>query len=73
LPETSPVAGRAIKEVLLPSESLISLIVDPGGVPRIPSGETRLNPGDALVVVTRRENQEMLREALIGSTHGLDT
>jgi trk system potassium uptake protein TrkA len=73
LPDTSPVAGRSVREVLLPSESLISLIVDPGGVPRIPSGETRLNAGDALVVVTRRENHEMLREALIGSTHGLDT
>ena len=52
---------------------LYAFSVDPGGVPRIPSGETRLNAGDALVVVTRRENHEMLREALIGSTHGLDT
>jgi len=73
LPETSPVAGRSVREVLLPPESLISLVVDPGGVPRIPSGDTRLNPGDALVVVTQRESTELLREALIGSTHGLDT
>jgi Trk K+ transport system NAD-binding subunit len=62
-----------VREVLLPPESLVSLIVDPGGVPRIPSGDTRLNPGDALVVVTRKESAPMLREALIGSTHGLDT
>ncbi|MBI2764355.1 MAG: TrkA family potassium uptake protein [Chloroflexi bacterium] len=73
LPETSPVAGRSIREVLLPPESLISLVVDPGGVPRIPSGDTRLQAGDALVVVTRRESAAVLREALIGSTHGLDT
>jgi trk system potassium uptake protein TrkA len=73
LPETSPAAGRSVREVLLPPESLVSLIVDPGGVPRIPSGDTRLNPGDALVVVTRKESAPMLREALIGSTHGLDT
>lgn len=73
LPETSPVAGRSVREVLLPPESIISLVVDPGGVPRIPSGDTRLNPGDALVVVTQRESTELLREALIGSTHGLDT
>ena len=73
LPETSPVSGRSIREVLLPPESLISLVVDPGGVPRIPSGDTRLNPGDALVVVTRRESSPLLRAALIGSTHGLDT
>jgi trk system potassium uptake protein TrkA len=73
LPDTSPVAGRSVREVLLPPESLISLVVDPGGVPRIPSGETRLNAGDALVVVTRRESLEVLRASLIGSTHGLDT
>lgn len=73
LPETSPVIGRAVREILLPSESLISLIVDPGGVPRIPSGETRLHAGDALVIVTRHESEEWLREAFIGSSHGLDT
>jgi trk system potassium uptake protein TrkA len=73
LPESSPVAGRSVREVLLPPESLISLVVDPGGVPRIPSGETRLNAGDALVVVTRNESLDVLREALIGATHGLDT
>lgn len=73
LPETSPVVGRSVREVLLPAESLISLIVDPGGVPRMPSGETRLYAGDALVVVARHESLPMLKEQLIGSTHGLDT
>lgn len=73
IPETSPVAGRSVREVLLPAESMISLIVDPGGVPRMPSGDTRLNAGDALVVVTRKESLPMLREVLIGSTHGMDT
>ncbi len=73
LPETSPVIGRSVREVMLPSESLISLIVDPGGVPRIPGGETRLHAGDALVLVTRQESIGWLRDALIGSTHGLDT
>ncbi len=73
LPDTSPVVGRSIREVLLPPESLICLVVDPGGVPRIPSGETRLHAGDALVVVTRREALEMLREAVVGTAHGLDT
>jgi trk system potassium uptake protein TrkA len=73
LPETSPAAGRSVRDVLLPPESLVSLIVDSGGVPRIPTGDTRLNPGDSLVVVTRKESAPMLREALIGSTHGMDT
>lgn len=73
LPETSPVVGRSVRDVLLPAESLISLIVDPGGVPRMPSGETRLYAGDALVVVARHESLPMLKEQLIGSSHGLDT
>ena len=73
LPETSPVAGRSVREVLLPAESFISLIVDPGGVPRMPSGDTRLAAGDALVVVGRKESLHILKEQLIGSTHGLDT
>lgn len=73
LPERSPAVGRSVREVLLPPESLISLVVDSGGVPRIPSGETRLSPGDVLVVVTRKECLDLLRDALIGATHGLDT
>jgi trk system potassium uptake protein TrkA len=73
LPDTSPVIGRSVREVLLPPESLISLIVDPGGVPRMPSGDTRLHAGDALVVVAHKQSLPALREALVGSTHGLDT
>jgi trk system potassium uptake protein TrkA len=73
LPESSPVAGRSIREVLLPPESLISLVVDSGGVPRIPSGDTRLSAGDVLVIVTRNDVIDLVRKALIGTVHGLDT
>ncbi|MEO6398334.1 MAG: TrkA family potassium uptake protein [Tepidiformaceae bacterium] len=73
IPDTSPVIGRSVREVLLPPESLISLVVDSGGVPRMPSGDTRLTAGDAVIVVTRPDSLPMLREILIGSTHGLDT
>ena len=73
LSETSPAVGRTAREVLLPPEALIALIVDQGGSPRIPSADTRLSPGDALVVVVRSNTRETLREALIGATHGLDT
>jgi trk system potassium uptake protein TrkA len=73
LPETSPVSGRSIREVLLPPESLISLVVDSGGVPRIPSGDTRLSAGDVLVIVTRNDVIDLVRKALIGTVHGLDT
>ena len=73
LPVNSPAAGRAVRNILLPPESLITLIVDERGSPRIPDGNTVVNAGDALVLVTRREGVESLKEALIGSTHGMYT
>ncbi len=73
LSETSPAVGRTARDVLLPPEALIALIVDQGGSPRVPSADTRLNPGDALVVVVRSDTKDTLKEALIGATHGLDT
>ncbi len=73
LSATSPVVGRTPREVLLPPESLIALIVDSGGVPRVPAADTTLTAGDALVVVTRAESRSMLGEALIGGAHGFDT
>ena len=42
-------------------------------MPRLPGGDTRLNSGDALVIVTGKETLPTLREVLIGTTHGLDT
>ena len=48
-------------------------MLDPNGTPQVPSGETVIEPGDALVMVTRKENAEQLRQALLGETHGLDT
>jgi len=39
----------------------------------MPSGDTRLSAGDALVIVSRKESLGILKEQLIGSTHGLDT
>jgi trk system potassium uptake protein TrkA len=73
LSETSPAVGRTARDVLLPPEALIALIVDQGGSPRVPSADSRLNPGDALVVVVRSDTRDALKEALIGATHGLDT
>ena len=73
LPQNSPAAGRAVQNILLPTESLIALIVDEQGAPRIPHGDTIVYTGDALVLVTRKEGVDALKEALIGTTHGLDT
>lgn len=73
LPQVSPAAGRTVSELWLPAESLILLVVDPAGMPRVPAGDTPLEVGDALVVVTRKESVDRLKQALVGEAQGMDT
>ncbi len=73
LSETAPVVGYTPRDLLLPQDSFVALIIDSGGVPRVPGADTTLTAGDALVVVTRAESKDRLREALIGRAHGFDT
>ncbi|HXG35657.1 MAG TPA: TrkA family potassium uptake protein [Dehalococcoidia bacterium] len=64
IPPDAAVVGRRIQDLLLPQQSLIVLIVDPDGTPKIPSSETRLQADDALLAVTRVETVDRLREIL---------
>lgn len=73
IPPQAIVAGKALKDILLPPDTMISLVIDPGGMPRIPSGDTILHGEDAVVVVTRSESELALRHALTASAVGLDT
>lgn len=65
IPPDSAVVGRRVRDLLLPQQSLIALIVDPDGTPKIPSGETVLQPEDAVVAVTKLEALDRLREILM--------
>ena len=64
VPPHSAVVGKKIRELLLPQQSLVSLIIDEDGVPRVPSSETVIRAGDEILVVTRRENEDALRSVL---------
>ncbi len=64
VPSDSFVVGKPIRDILLPHQSLISLIVDTEGHPRIPTGETVIHAGDEVVAVTMRESEGALRTAL---------
>lgn len=66
LPERSPVAGKPLKEVLLPQGSLIILLVDTDGTPRLPSGESVLRGGDEVIAITRGDTEDALRAVLAG-------
>lgn len=64
VPARSRIVGTAIKELLLPHESLIVLVISQDGVPRSPSPDTIIAAEDEIVAVTRRENEDTLRAVL---------
>jgi trk system potassium uptake protein TrkA len=64
VPGDSSVVGKALREVLLPSQSLIWGIVDAEGNPKAPTPETIVHAGDEVVAVTLQESEEALRAAL---------
>jgi len=67
IPPEAQVVGRPIKGILLPQQSLITLIVGSDGQPRLPTNDTIIQAGDEIVAVTMLENEEGLRSALIGT------
>ncbi len=67
VPAESSVVGKPIRDLLLPHQSLISLIIDAEGHPRVPTAETVIHAGDELVAVTMLESEAALRTALTSS------
>jgi Trk K+ transport system NAD-binding subunit len=65
IPEGSRVIGRAIREILLPYQSMICLVIGEDGQPKVPTGDTILHMADEVVAVSPRESEEALREALM--------
>jgi trk system potassium uptake protein TrkA len=68
VPPDAAVVGKSIRDILLPHQSLISLVVDSAGQPRVPTNETVIHEGDEVVAVTMKESEEALRAALTGPT-----
>lgn len=63
LPHSS-VIGRKIKDAGLPPGCLVSLLVRKGQKPYVPGDDTILQADDQLLVVTKPEQETMLRELL---------
>lgn len=66
IPGTSPVVGKQIRDVKLPPESLVPLIISKGKRPRVPNEYTVLQSEDQVLAVTRPESETELRTALTG-------
>jgi trk system potassium uptake protein TrkA len=73
VPDVSAVVGKKVGEILLPQQSIIALIVDEQGEPRVPKVDTVVRAGDEVVAVTRTENEDALRAVLTSpASYGQD-
>ncbi len=66
IPAGSASVGKAIKELSLPPESILSLIIRKERKPIVPTTNTILRAEDQVVAVTPPESEDALRAALIG-------
>ncbi len=64
-PESATV-GKAVKQLKLPKESKLALIIPTEGSARAPAPATVLKAGDQIIAVTTPETKDALQEALRG-------
>ena len=64
VPRDATIAGRQIRQLLLPPGALICLIIDEDGTPHLPQPDTTIDGGDILVAAVSIEVEEALRTAL---------
>lgn len=67
IPRGAPSIGKRVKDLPLPPESILSLVISATGGPQVPNGDTVLQADDEVVAVTRLDQENALRLALIGS------
>jgi trk system potassium uptake protein TrkA len=64
-PESSTV-GKAVKELNLPRESKLALVIPAEGSAHVPAAHTVLHSGDQIIAITPPETKEALMSALSG-------
>jgi trk system potassium uptake protein TrkA len=65
LPETSPCRGKAIRELNLPTDTVIASVIRNGKL-LIPRGDTRLETGDEILAISTVAAEKPLRNILVG-------
>ncbi|MFC1874890.1 potassium channel family protein [Chloroflexota bacterium] len=66
LPDSTTI-GKQVRELSLPPESILSLIIRKERKPTVPTSNTTLQEGDQIIAITRPESVEALKSALTGS------
>jgi trk system potassium uptake protein TrkA len=67
IPAGSASIGRKIKDLALPAETMLSLIVRPGQKPVIPGPDTVISADDQVIAIAPADAEESLRSVLTGS------
>lgn len=64
VPAGAGVAGKRVKDLLLPHGAMIVLVIGADGAPKHTSAETAIHAGDDILAVTPTENEDALRTVL---------
>ncbi len=67
IPPESKTVGMSLQNIILPSESIIALIIRKDSKPTIPSADTILKSEDQIIAVTSPDTENELRLALTGN------
>jgi trk system potassium uptake protein TrkA len=63
--ESSNAIGKSLKELDIPKDSLVALLIRNGQRPQMPTGDTVFNLKDRLIAMTTVESEEKLRSVFI--------
>jgi trk system potassium uptake protein TrkA len=66
IPASSASVGKKVKDLALPAETVLSLIVHAGQKPVIPGPETVISAEDQIIAISPADSEESLRAALTG-------
>ena len=67
IPAEAPTIGKAIRELPVPPEAKLTLIIREGGETLSPAPNAILRAGDRIIALTTHTTEEHLRDALIGA------
>ncbi len=65
--EGSTAVGKSVKELSLPLDSILALVIRNGEKPRVPTANTILEADDRIIALTTTDSEEALRKELTGS------
>ena len=65
--EGSTAVGRSVKELSLPADCILALLMRNGQKPKVPTGATVLRANDRIIALTPTDSEEALRHELAGS------